>query len=266
MLQINSVNQGDSAVLLKQLPDDFVDLTVTSPPYDDMRTYEGYSFDFETIAKELHRVTKEGGVLVWVVGDSTKNGSESLTSFKQALFFREIGFNVHDTMIYQKKTIAPPHKNLYHQSFEYMFVLSKGSPKTFNLIKDNKNKEMPRTRMFKTRDKDGEFHHKRISIKPFSVRKNVWAYNTGRDHTTKDYFAFEHPALFPEELARDHIISWSNENDLVLDPFAGSGTTLKMAKLLRRNFIGIEVSEKYIGIITKRLEKYNNQTLSVFCN
>lgn len=260
----NKIIHGDSAIELKKLESEIIDLTVTSPPYDNLRDYHGYSFDFETIAKELFRVTKQGGMVVWVVGDSVINGSESGTSFKQALYFKEIGFNLHDTMIYEKRSGSPPHRKLYNHSFEYMFILSKGSPKTYNLIKDHKNKENPRMRKSFTRYKTGEKHYKEISIKPFSVRKNIWDYNTGRNNTTKDYFAFDHPAVFPEQLAKDHIISWSNENDLILDPFAGSGTTLKMAKLLRRNYIGIEISEKYIEIINKRLDKYNNQTLEVF--
>lgn len=266
MLQINSVNQGDSAILLKEIPSNYIDLTVTSPIYDDIRSYEGYTFDFYTIAKQLFRVTKDGGILVWVVRDQRINGSESGSSLEQALYFKRIGFNLHDTMIYEKAGIEPPHDDLYHQVWEYMFILSKGKPKTFNLIRDHKNKDPIRERSAFTRNKDGEKIRKRSQLKTWSVRRNIWKYATGRDHTTKDYFAFEHPAMFPEELASDHIKSWSNESDLVLDPFAGSGTTLKMAKLLKRNYIGIEISEKYCNIINKRLAKHHNQTLNVFCN
>lgn len=263
-MECNQVICGDSAQELKKIPDDYIDLTVTSPPYDDLRDYNGYSFDFDSIATELFRVTKNGGVLVWIVGDKTHEGSETGTSFKQALFFKSIGFKLHDTMIYQKKAISPPHDNLYHQSFEYMFIFSKGKRKTFNLIKDHKNKEPPRTRTIATRNPKGEFTRKRKQMKLFSVRKNIWAYNTGKGNSSKDDIAFQHPAIFPEALAQDHIISWSNENDVVLDCFAGSGTTLKMAKLNRRNYIGIEISKKYCEIINKRLDKYNNQTLEVF--
>jgi site-specific DNA-methyltransferase (adenine-specific) len=260
----NQIIHGDSAVELKKLSDNIIDLTVTSPPYDNLRDYEGYNFDFETIAKELFRVTKDGGVVVWVVGDSTKNGCESLISFNQALYFKEIGFKINDTMIYQKNNISITTGSRYYQSYEYMFVLSKGKPKTFNPIKDIKNKESPRTRVLKKRDKNGVFRSRKTSTKLFSIRKNIWVYTNGRGNSTKDEIAFEHPAIFPEALAKDHILSWSNKNDLILDPFAGSGTTLKMAKLNRRNYLGIEISEKYCEIIKKRLDKYNNTSLETF--
>lgn len=261
---VNQVICGDSAQELKKLPDGLVDLTVTSPPYDDIRTYDGYSFDFPIIAKELFRLTKDGGVLVWIIRDQRENGSESGTSLEQALFLKRIGFNLHDTMIYEKAGIEPPHDDLYHQVWEYMFVFSKGKPKTHNLIRDHKNKDPIRVRSAFTRDKNGEKHRKQSQLKTWSVRRNIWTYPTGRDHTTKDYFAFEHPAIFPEQLAKDHIISWSNEGDLVLDPFAGAGTTLKMAKLLNRNYIGIEISKKYCDLIQRRLQKHNNQRLESF--
>ena len=92
---------------MARMPDGFIDLTVTSPPYDNLRAYSGYSFDFEAVAKELYRVTKQGGVVIWVVGDATIKGSETGTSFRQALFFKEIGFNLHDTMIYAKNSYVP---------------------------------------------------------------------------------------------------------------------------------------------------------------
>lgn len=265
--ELGSIICGDSGQELKKLPDECIDLTVTSPPYDDLRDYKGYTVDYETIGRELFRVTKQGGIIVWIVGDSTVNGTESGTSFKQALYFKEVGFNLHDTMIYQRPARFPD-KNRYTQSFEYMFVFSKGDPKTINLIKDHKNKPDSHSggeKVTGARNKDGSFNEKIRPIpRSFSNRWNIWYVSNGYMKTTKDKIAYEHPAMFPEDLAKDHILSWSNVGDLVLDPFAGSGTTLKMAKLNRRNFIGIEISQEYCDLIKKRLSKYNNQTLELY--
>lgn len=237
---------GDCAVVLGDLSSDSVDLTVTSPPYDNLRKYNGYTFDFDTIAKELFRVTKPGGVLVWVVSDAMINGSESGTSFKQALGFKEMGFSLHDTMIYEKSGMSNPSVNRYHQVFEYMFVLSKGKPKTFNPIKDRENKYV------------GELGRNnvggRCKREKFGMRFNIWRFANGKNQTAKwDDVAFKHPAPFPESLARDHIISWSNPGDVVLDPFLGSGTTGKVAVELNRQFIGIEISQEYLNLATGRI-------------
>lgn len=248
---------GDSAEIMAGLPDDCVDLTVTSPPYDDLRTYNGYSFDFKKTAKELYRITKRGGVVVWVVGDSVKKGSETGTSFKQALGFMSEGFRLHDTMIYQKTGIPFPSKNRYLQSFEYMFVFSKGKPKTVNLIEDRENTTAGQTRNSRRyRKKDGSFTKgSSRPIKQLGVRTNIWKYQTGQYKSTKDLEAFKHPAIFPEKLAQDHILTWSNAGDIVLDCFMGSGTTGKMAVLNGRRFIGIEISEEYLKIAEDRICK-----------
>jgi len=254
MLEINKIHQGNSAELLKQVNDNSVDLTVTSPPYDNLRDYKGYSFDFETIAKELYRVTREGGIIVWVIGDATINGSETGTSFKQVLYFKECGFNLHDTMIYHKKTPPLTH-NRYEQEFEYMFILSKGKPKTFNPILIQKKYMDKRKNKAFSRNKDNSHDLGFSSKKTHKIKGNVWLFNVGGGKSTKDKFAFEHPAIFPEELAKDHILSWSNQGDLVLDCFAGSGTTLKIAKILKRDFIGIELEKSYCDISKKRLSQ-----------
>jgi site-specific DNA-methyltransferase (adenine-specific) len=245
---------GDCLEVMKSLPDASIDLTVTSPPYDNLRTYNGYSFDFEGIAKELYRVTKDGGVVVWVVGDATINGSETGTSFKQALYFKDIGFNLHDTMIYQKNSYPFPPSNRYYQQFEYMFVLSKGIPKTTNIqtqktIWKKDTKEISTTRNF-----DGSVSSMKYA-KGKDERKmdNIWLINTGYMRTTKDKIAYQHPAIFPEELVNRHILSWSNEGDTVLDCFLGSGTTGKVAKQLSRQFIGIEISPEYLEIAKNRI-------------
>ena len=247
---------GDCLEVIKNIPDESIDLTVTSPPYDNLRTYNGYSFDFENIAKELFRITKKGGVVVWVVGDQTIKGSESGTSFKQALYFKEIGFNLHDTMIYAKNNPIPLTHNRYEQQFEYMFILSKGKPKTFNpLLRENKNSGKKNGGTIRLEGKELKQKNKIGKIKEKSFLYNIWYYNIGFNKTTTDKIAFKHPAIFPEQLAQDHIISWSNEGDTVLDCFMGSGTTGKMCKLLNRNFIGIEISEEYYNIAKERIEK-----------
>ena len=248
--------QGDCLEVMKSLPSQSIDLTVTSPPYDNLRNYKGYSFDFEGIAKELYRVTKDGGVVVWVVGDATINGSETGTSFKQALYFKEIGFNLHDTMIYQKNNFANPSSNRYHQIFEFMFILSKGKPKSFNPIKDRKNVCAGESNWGanKARQKDGSFKERpKKIVSEYGMRYNIWKFMTSKGFATKDNFAYSHPAIFPEKVAYDHIISWSNERDIVLDCFLGSGTTGKVAKQLNRQFIGIEISPEYLEIAKNRI-------------
>ena len=246
---------GDCLNIMRQMDDGCIDLTVTSPPYDNLRKYNGYCFDFENIARELYRVTKQGGVVVWVVGDSTIKGSETLTSFKQALFFKDLGFNVHDTMIYQKNSYPFPPSNRYYQQFEYMFVLSKGKPKTTNLLKQNTKWRKKTSQVATCRNADGSTSAMKYEKgKEDRILDNVWLINTGYMRTTKDKFAYKHPAMFPEELCERHILSWSNEGDIVLDPFTGSGTTAKMAMLNGRKFIGCEISEEYCNIIKERLD------------
>lgn len=246
----------DNVQGLRTLPNECIDLTVTSPPYDDRREYNGYCFDFENLARELYRVTKQGGVVVWVVGDATINGNETGTSFRQALYFKEIGFNLFDTMIYEKPPRGAVGNNLtYWQTFEYMFVLSKGKPKTINLIRDRKNLDSREGDNGTKRLVDGTLQNvSRGGYKEYGRRTNIWRYNNGKGHSTKDDIAFKHPAIFPEKLAGDHIESWSNEGDIVLDPFMGSGTTAKMARALRRKYIGFEISEEYVELANKRLQ------------
>ena len=239
-----------------QMEAESINLTITSPPYDDLRDYNGYEFDFESIAKQLFRVTKTGGVVVWVVADKTENGSETGTSFRQALFFKEVGFRLFDTMIYAKepKGAVGTSNNRYFQCFEYMFILSKGTPKTVNLIRDRKNKKK-NEQTKRWRKPDGTLCKKKISInQPYSKRTNLWKYDVGNNKSTKDKIAYEHPAIFPEKLAADHILSWSNAGDLVFDPMCGSGTVGKMALIHGRKFIGVDISEEYIAIAQERLE------------
>lgn len=258
MIQLNSFYISDAVKFMQRMNEEIIDLTITSPPYSDMRKYNFYEFDHTTIIPELFRITKKGGVVVWVVADKTINGSESGVSFEQALFFKKSGFNLHDTMIYHKKAVGSCGSSVsYSQSFEYMFVFTKGKIKTFNPIKDLVAKKAGQlVRYAKTRStKNGYLSVSHAKLAPLSSkRQNVWTYkigiSSGDDKTG-------HPAVFPEKLAKDHILSWSNENDVVFDPMCGSGTTCKMAWLNNREFIGVDCSEEYINnICIPRLEKY----------
>ena len=263
------LKQGDCLELMQEIPDNIIDLTVTSPPYDNLRTYNGnidqWSFEkFHGIAKQLYRVTKQGGVVVWVVADATINGSETGTSFKQALWFVECGFRLHDTMIWEKTgfTATGSLRVRYASVFEYMFVLSKGKPKVFNPIKDKLNKNEGKKLNGNVRQADG-------STKPVSgagkqygkygQRYNVWKMSAEMSNTNR-----KHPAQFPEPLANDHIISWSNPGDIVFDPFMGSGTTGKMAVVNNRRFIGYELDEGYFKIAEERIKKAPLKELSLF--
>jgi site-specific DNA-methyltransferase (adenine-specific) len=255
-MKVNQVIQGDCVSVMSSFPTESIDLVVTSPPYGDIRSYQGFTFDYKKIAAELFRIIKIGGVIVWIVADQTVNGDESGESFRQALYFKELGFRLHDTMIYDKGKVIFPDANRYHPCFEYMFIFSKGAPKTVNLLKDRKNKWSESWGKRSYRQKDGTLVKKDvINLKEYGTRFNIWRVPNGYMHTTKDEYAFEHPAMFPEQLAADHIKSWSNEGDVVLDPMCGSGTTCKMAQMLKRNFIGIEVAPEYVKITEQRIRQ-----------
>jgi len=244
---------GDCIGIMKRIRAGSIDLTVTSPPYDNLRTYKGYTFDFKGVAQQLYRVTKEGGVVVWVVGDATVKGSETGTSFKQALYFKEIGFNLHDTMIYSRYAM-PNNAKRYAQDFEFMFILVKGNIKTFNPIEVCCTYAGVGTSPT-SRTTDGELvSNGRRIIKDTKKKSNIWHYTAGKGKSASDSFAYEHPAIFPEQLAQDHILSWSNENDVVLDPMMGSGTTGKMAVINKRRFIGIDIAEEYCTLSQKRID------------
>ena len=254
--------QGDCLELMKNIPDNSIDLTVTSPPYDNLRTYNNHiqqwSFEkFQDIAKELYRITNNGGVIVWVVADSTINGSETGTSFKQALWFKECGFNLYDTMIYQKQNYVPLTHKRYEQEFEYMFVLSKGKPKTFNPIMipcKYAGTETWGDRTFHKSNSSGLVKCGKKKVADMKQHGNIFSYLTNKSKETKG-----HPAPFPEQLAEDHINTWSNPNDIILDCFMGSGTTGKMAILNNRNFMGIEIDKEYFKIAKDRIEKIKSE-------
>lgn len=257
---LDSILCADNCEALAAMDAESVDLVVTSPPYDDLRTYGGHSWDFPRLAGELTRVLKPGGVIVWVVADATMNGSETLTSMRQAIHFKDVcGLNVHDTMIYNKPEMAFPrhgHRK-YCGAWEYMFVVTKGAPKAWNPIKDRVNAragEMQKGTTVRTENGDTKPSHSNgRAIQEIGMRNNVWSYATGFMKSTADRDAFAHPAIFPESLAKDHIATWSNPGDVVLDPFAGSGTTLKAAKELNRRFVGIEINPEYVEICKRRI-------------
>lgn len=257
-MEINKIYNEDNISLINRMSDDFIDLTVTSPPYDNLRSYKGYTFDFETLSKELYRVTKTGGVVVWIIGDSTKKGSETGSSFRQALHFMEIGFNLHDTMIYAKNNYVPLTHNRYEQQFEYMFVFSKGKPKTFNPIKiPSKNAGQKSTISHRRNSDDLEKGSGYGKLKKKDkIKPNIWFYNVGNSQSSSDKIAYKHPAIFPELLAKDHIISWSDKGDLVFDPFMGSGTTAVTSLELGRNYIGVEIAKEYVEISNERIRNH----------
>lgn len=252
MLELDKIYCGDNCDLLMQLPRECIDLVVTSPPYDDLRIYGGHSWDFYGVAWNLVRVLKQGGVIVWVVADATKDGSETGTSMRQAMHFQLLGLNLYDTMIYGKD--VPPYNDpRYQQEWEYMFVLSKGKPKTVNLLRTPKLYDDKRQSKDWHRFSDGSFRHNGVAKKTKDkLRGNIWYYLTGGGKTTQDYTG-THPAVFPDKLAQDHIASWSEKGDVVLDPFIGSGTTAKAAKELGRHYIGFDINKEYVEICRMRM-------------
>ncbi len=257
-LALNNIYNLDCLVGLKNIDTETIDLTITSPPYDNLRNYQkdiAISWKqeiWEQVLSELWRVTKKGGVVVWVVGDATINGSETGSSFKQALYAKEIGFNLHDTMIYEKQTPMPQFKShRYTNAFEYMFIFSKGKPVKGNMLTEPTKLAGRVDKNYRGQvDKNDKYVgcEKKV-IKEEKIRRNIWCYsqNNDIDHSIK------HTAQFPETLVKDHVLSWSNDNDVVLDPFMGSGTTAKVAKSLNRKFIGFEINADYCELAIQRV-------------
>lgn len=263
---INSIIQGNCVEVMKTFDDGIIDLTVTSPPYDDLRNYKGYVFPFEEIVQQLYRITKQGGVVVWVVADATINATETGTSFKQALYFKEIGFNLHDTMIFRKKNPIPQiYRKRYNNEFEYMFVFSKGVVKTHNPIMVDcmhAGLELNGT-TYKNYSKNEQTREKLAKpVKDKKIKGNIWEYVVGKKQ--EDQEAKGHPAPFPCQLARDHIKSWSNQGDIVFDPMIGSGTTARVAAEMGRKYIGIDISSEYCEIARERIKNIeSNPTLFI---
>jgi len=258
---INKIHNENCIETMKKMDAESIDLTVTSPPYGELRTYNGYAFPFEDIAKSLYRVTKNGGMVAWVVGYETKKGARQLDPLRQALYFTEqCGFILYDQIIYEKSSFSFPDKSRYYNVWEHIFLFSKGKPKTFNPIEDRDVKYTQSRGKATQRQQDGSLNDTGrgiIKYKQKSRRFNIWRYSTGYGNSTRDLVAYEHPAIFPEKLAEDIITSWSNEGDLVYDPFMGSGTTAKSSIKLGRRWIGSEMSEEYCNIIKERLGPNN---------
>jgi site-specific DNA-methyltransferase (adenine-specific) len=276
MLEIPGVHCGNSVDLMEEVSDGLIKLTVVSPPYGKLRSYNGYDFDFDKIAEGLWRVTMDGGVLVWVVADALVKGSETCNSFRQVLKFRELGFNLHDTMIYCKQNPIPRNQRRYTPQFEFMFVFSKGDPLVFNPIKEKcKYAGVKSTgKYFETPDTEVPYRgsgKKEKRIAEEKVKGNVWTYWVGRDTSEEKKSKkkgkdgkdkFYHPAKMHLQLARDHILSWSDEGDLVFDPMCGSGTTLVAAHELKRKYLGIDISEEYVEKTKLRLKELIDESKS----
>ena len=270
-MEINKIYNEPCLDTLKRMPNDFLDCVITSPPYDNLRQYQNKidkswgEHTWKPIIELLYQKTKEGGTIVWVVGDAVINGCETGTSFKQCLYAMECGFKLWDTMIYQKTPSFPAADGdkRYSQNFEYMFIWTKGTPKTANLLKDRKNKWGGSTSWGKTSErlKDGSIKQRElINVQEYGYRFNIWEYATGKGNSAVDDIAYKHPAIFPEKLSSDHVMTWTNEGDLVYDPFMGSGTVAKSCILYNRNYIGSEISSEYCNIIELRIKKYKDQT------
>ena len=258
-MKFDKIYHENCVEALARMPDELLDMTITSPPYDDLRDYNGYHFPVEEISKGLFRTTKPGGVIIWVVGDRTQNGSETLTSFEHAFAFRDAGFCVHDTMLYVKKNPIPSDcGKRYRQAFEYMFCFSKGQPKTFNPITEPTKSAGTKIKAFRiTESGRGNVPLEDIGRKIKTERKvnNIFYYNVGTS-SSRDKIAFKHPAIFPEQLVQDQILTWTNKGDVIYDCFMGSGTTAKIAELTGRRWLGSEVSAEYIAIAESRLAPY----------
>ena len=259
-MKLNKIYHEDCLVTMSNMKDDFLDLTITSPPYDNLRTYKNdidKSWNknvWKEIIKELYRVTAVGGIVVWVVGDATIDGSETGTSFNQALFFKDVGFNLHDTMIYDKGYAPNTQNNRYNNCFEYMFVFSKGKPKTYNLLRESRTTKGNRKSTIRLKNGDTKIEERNLNTD--RVLRNIWHIDNGYNRSTKDKIAFKHPAIFPEILAEKHILSWSKEGDLVYDPFMGSGTIAKACLKYKRKYIGSEINKEYILIAEERISDF----------
>lgn len=255
----NSIYNIDCLSGLKEIEDLSIDLVITSPPYEDLRKYNGYIFGFnyfKEVANELLRCLKAGGVIIWVVADKTDNGSESGESFRQALYFKEVGFKLWDTMIFKKNNPIPKNHRRYEQEFEYMFVFSKDKPKKFNPIKiPCKFNGQKRTGTYR-HNKDGELTRLNTEgqVKKTKIRGNIWSYTVGKN-CTKVSESHKHQAIFPDKLVEDHLKTWSDEGDLVLDPFMGSGTVARICKNMNRFYFGFEISKEYYELAKKIIQE-----------
>lgn len=253
-----TIYTADCIDFMRKMKPGTVDLVVTSPPYDDLRVYNGFTFDHRKVARGLAKIVKVGGVVVWVIGDQI-NGGRTLTSFEHAFSFRKAGFTVHDVMIFKKRNTPFMRKRAYTNCYEFMFVFSKGIPSVFNPLRSPSVRSGPAQLPY-LKGTDGVNRKTERLLSEHKVRTNIWSYAVGKGGTTSDRYAFKHPAMFPENLARDHILSWSNPGDLVFDPMCGAGTTCKMAKATGRRWLGVDVSSEYVAIAERRVRETKRST------
>lgn len=254
MINVEGIHEGECSKVMSGWPADCIDMVLTSPPYADLLNYRGFKFDLAAIARQLFRVLKDGGVMVWVIGDKTVDYSRQMIPYTHAFGLRDAGFCIYDVMIYSKPAGRYMNRYRYPNVYEHMIVASKGKPKTFNpiMVKTKKPGDSRNTTILH-RDAD---NNRTLGYRTTAEERphdNIWKYSPG--FGAVDRYAFEHPAVFPEKLARDQIISWSNPNDIVLDPMCGSGTTLKMARVYGRRYAGIDVAPEYLEIVRRRLRE-----------
>ena len=258
----NSIVLGDCVEGMRSLPPDLVPCTVASPPYGALRHYHGnHQFDFEAAAAELWRITRPGGVVCWVVREEVVDGSESGEASEQRLFFRDLGFRLHQTIVMERYGSRARSPGRYGESLEYAFILAKGKPATVRLLRDRRNKTAGKLVTATHRYPDGSYRVQRYEVDEWGYRKAVWYFAQGM-HVATDPVARLHQAPMPEAMAEDLILSYSREGDLIFDPFAGVATTAKMALLNHRNYFGYEINAIYHARGEERLRAARMEYLS----
>ncbi|MBR1921447.1 MAG: site-specific DNA-methyltransferase [Kiritimatiellae bacterium] len=252
----NKIICGDSAAVMEKFPDNSIDMVVTSPPYDSIRDYKGFSADLSKIGRETFRVLKEGGIAVVVIQDQTKNYGKTLTSFRLAIDWCDnAGFKLFECLIYKKLGAEGAWWNKrFRVDHEYMMVFLKGDrPAYFN--KDPL--KIPSKHGGKVMTGGGtrltsgiRIATRAIHINPMKCRGTVWAYETAGDGSRLKH---QHPATYPDRLPYDFIQCFCPEKGIVLDPFMGSGTTALAAKSLKRFYVGIDISQEYVDLAERRV-------------
>lgn len=270
--KLNEVYCGDCVKLMKLLPDSTIDLVVTSPPYDKIRDYNGsIHFDLHKTGQEIFRVLKSGGIAVMVIQDQTKNFGKSLTSFKTIIDWCDnIGFKLFETIIYRKNgSEGVWWTKRFRVDHEYMPIFLKGKkPQYFNkeplkIPSKHGGKVMTGSGSRKTNGETQKTVTRAINFK--KCRGTIWNYLMAGD---KNPLKRKHPAVFPDKIPYDFIQCFCPEEGIVLDPFAGSGSTLVMAKKLRRSFIGFDIVPEYCELARERLktEFVNQDQINLFSN
>ncbi len=257
-LPLNKIICGDCVEVLKSIPDNSIDLVVTSPPYDGIRKYNGFSFNLHSTGKELFRVLKDGGIIAMVIQDQTKNFGKSLTSFKTIIDWCEnVGFKLFETIIYKKHGAEGAWwTKRFRVDHEYIPIFLKGErPAYFNkeplkIPSKHGGKTMTGCATRLTNGKT--LKSKRVFINPMKCRGTLWDYTTCGDGTRLKH---QHPATFPDKIPVDFIRCFCPKNGIVLDPFIGSGTTALAAIQLNRNYIGIDISKEYCELAKKRIRE-----------